>query len=363
MDKEYRQILRNHTTSEIHVYHGSRRSGKTLTMTWKILRTLIRYYWINVMYAHIIGTKLLGAPLQVWGNYYVDTMYIPAQDGATWPGSEKAVHLETLPLDIHKLYAFAPEMAWGKVFVDELDKLADRQDWQNGGQQLLVQILTQVGKRHLSLDATVQSLAWINPRYMFQVDMTTLCRDASKTKFGKRRGIEPGDLTFTRTRDLSGGTVGKQYDESGEEFEKRMFLGKIKDFYDTDLEQDPFQRYNRFSVKRRKFVIDPYAQQEINQDLDTFQQDTEIMVAVVKDYAAKGNLKPKRPEFLNECHQRGMAMDDGEAIEYLKETHNIEQYGSMGVNHLDMSDIKNIYGLNIPKNAQKRVKREKKVAE
>jgi hypothetical protein len=299
---------------------------------------------MNIIFAENIGTPKFKKPLRIWSNYPVEFSYVPAQDGATWPGANKPVILKTEPLDIFKLYAFSPEMSWGFVFIDELDRLADRQDWQNGGQKLLMQILVQIGKRHLSLGATIQTLAWVNPRYMFQVDMTTACRDAAKTSWGMRNGLDPGEMTFLYSQDKSGGTTGFTYEENGRIHEANAYLSEMFKFYNTDEEQDPFAKFDRVSVKKRHLVLDPHAKEENN----SYNNDVKILEETIKSYINEGNLKPERAEYIKRAEKMGMVMNTTEAIEYIAEAHNVRKYASTGTIRLDLSKVKNIFGVTKP---------------
>ncbi len=338
VNKQLKRILRENTTSVIYLITGPRGAGKTQLMTNRVALALIICHWINHLFSPIIGSKLLGKPLKVWCNYPVQFWYRASDDGATWEGANIPVLLSTEDLNVKKLYTFDEDMKWGFIFIDELDRIADRQDWQNGGQKLLVTLLVQIRKFHMSLGATIQSPSWVNPRYMFQVDMTIGCRDAAMTAWGQSNGLEPGDLTFLYTQDRSGRFTGYMYEESGKTYEA-TFNGKhIQEFYETDKEQDPWERYETFSVKRKRFELDPFAKEEI----DSYPMDVEVINNMMIDYIKRGELKPTRPEFIKAAQAKGMIMSTSEAVEYMAKEFKVEVYNKSGTFHLDFSHVENL---------------------
>jgi hypothetical protein len=350
------RLLREWVTTLIHIYHGPRRAGKTQKMTHDIACALIACVWINKLYEHLLGSPQFLQPLKVWSTYPVEFLYRPSSDGATWAGADEPLSLKTFDLDFHKLIAFDPEISWGFIFIDELDQKADRQEWQNGGQPLLMRRLTQVGKSHLSLVATIQSLQWVNPRYMFQVDMTTGCRDAARTGWGKANGLIPGDLTFLYSKDLSGAETGSMYEESGIIYQSQFYGKPIQPFFLTDKIHDPWQRYESIKIARTQYVLDPHAKEE----MDEYTDNIPILEDTLIGFIEEGNLKPKRADFFRAAENKGLVMDKSEAVQYICDCHNVKVYGSMGDNRLDLSQFKNLQA-KIPKEKVVRRHRIKKV--
>lgn len=338
MDNELVELSRIWTTSKFHVLHGPRRAGKTLKMTHQICVYLIACVWINKLCEDLLGTSRLAKPLQVWNTYPVEFMYRPSSDGAIWKGANEPMLLKTQALDFHKFIGFDPEISWGFMGIDELNQRADRQQWQTGGQPVLMERIVQVGKSHLSVVSTVQSLAWINPRYIFQVDMTTGCRDAAWTGWGKSNGLKPGDLTFLYSKDISGCETGYMYEETGQIFES-SFHGKwVQPFYNTDDVGDPWEHYETIKVKRRAYELTPQGKEEIN----SYPQDISVVEAVLSDFVKTGELKTKRSEYLREVMMRGCKMDKPEIVNYIIDCHNVRKYFSHGDVMLDFSKVTNL---------------------
>lgn len=331
-------LLREWTTSKIQILHGPRRAGKTLKMTHSACVALIACEWLNHMYAHLLGNPIFLQKLKVWCTYPVEFLYRPSSDGATWRGANEPILLKTLDLDFHKLIAFDPEVSWGFLFIDELDQRADRQEWQSGGQQLLMRRLIQVGKSHMSLVATIQSLQWVNPRYMFQVDMTTGCRDASRTGWGRANRLIPGDLTFLYSKDLSGVETGVMYEENNVIYNTQFYGKPIQKFYNTDLIKNPWERYESIKVARTQYILNPNAQAE----MDVYPKNINVLEEVMTGFIKDGNLKPTRAEYLKMAVSKGLAMNKTEAIDYLRDCHDVKLYNASGYAKLDFSKVKNL---------------------
>lgn len=338
IDRKMLRYLRQNTTSEAHINTGPRGAGKTLLMTRQIALALIICEWINNLFAPYLGTKIFKSLLRVWSNVPVSIMYVASQDGATWPGANVPKQLSSLKLNMHKLYAFDAEMQWGFVFIDELDQHADRQDWMNGGQKLFMKILVQIRKLHLSMTATIQSLNWINPRLMFQVDTTTACRDASVTGWGQANDLEPGTVTFLYTQDRSGRKTGYTYEESGVTYESQLYGVSLHDLYDTDMVENPWEHYESISVVRRKLIIDPNAQEE----LESYGADLSVISGILAELEAKGEKRISRPEYFKIAQGKGMVMNKQEALQYMQDVHNVRVYNKTGTVMLDLSHLKNI---------------------
>ncbi len=342
------RVLRENTTSKVHINTGPRGAGKTLLMVRMICLALIICEWINNLYKDYIGTRLLEKPLRVWSNLPITIRYVPSQDGALWPGANRPKKLSTLPLNMHKLMAFDKEMKWGFVFVDELDQHADRQDWMNGGQKLFMKILIQIRKLHLSLTATIQSLNWVNPRLMFQLDTATACRDAAVTAWGQANDLEPGTLTFTYSRDISGRETGYTFEESGEIYQGQLFGLPLHNLYITDTLLNPWESFESVKVKRKQYVLDPNEQNEVAR----YEDDLQIIEGALTELLDKGVQKIKRADFFNIAQDRGMVMNKAEALSFMEDVHGVRAYGSMGIKHLDLSGAKNIASHRVEKAAK-----------
>jgi len=332
------KILRNARRREVVLLSGASGAGKSLLMTDLIADTLMRYYIINTAYAHLLGTKLLPLPLNVWSNYPVSFEYVPADDGMSWPGASKPVQLTSLMLDVERLYTFAPEMREGKVFIDELDLIADRQDWMSGGQKLLMAIMRQIRKRHMGMTASIQSVNWLNPRFYFHIDTMIGCRDASVTAWGQDKGIDPGEITFLYAKDRSGFNTGYSYDETGQVYESFFRGRKVFNFYNTDYEFSPFEHMVSYQVKRKHKEIDPFANETEQQMQDEATKANDVVANTLLNFKSKGLEKVSLADFKKEIAAGGLELKRARLIEHLQEIHNVTIYEKMGYPWLRLDD-------------------------
>src|ERR1035437_5551985 len=214
------------------VITGPRGASKTLFMTSLVVNKLIKAYI----------RKLLGYPeRKVWTNYPV---------GLTCHSPEgKYVYLESEPLNMEAFYIFSADLANGDAFIDEIDQWFDRQGWQSTTQKLLNKGMTQIRKKKLSITSTLQDFAWMNNRGEFQTDTIVKCRESAFTPWGKKQGVDLGEVGFLTFRDKSGISTGYAYEESGQEFQL-VFQGKrFWDCYDTDLVFDPTESMTKYKIK------------------------------------------------------------------------------------------------------------------
>lgn len=340
-------FLRKNTSRFIHIITGASGAGKSLLLTNRIIYQECLCYLLNYIYKDD-----LPQPLRVWTNYPVEPFeYIPKDDGALWPDADKPVILTPEPLNIYKLYAFDPEMRWGYLDIDELDQIADRQDWQNGGQKLLMKILRQIRKRHISLVANIQSINWLNPRFYFHIDMETLCRDASFTAWGKMNNVAPGVQTFLYTKDISGFKTGHPYEETGRIYQKKLFGRPLHTMYDTDREFNIWDSMENISIKKRKVEIDPFAREnDENGEEDNYPQNVKILEETLRECLKQKLDSIKVKDFYEMAVDNGIAISRQEAVGYIENVHNVKQYAKMGYPYLNLKEVKNI---NIKKGRKK----------
>jgi len=327
-------LIRKNIKRCVHIITGASGAGKSLLLSQRIALQLITCYWINRYYQ----TWHLPRPLTVWSNLDVGVNYRPSLDGALWPGADKAIKLHPLPLNIYKLYTFDEEMKFGFIDIDELDLIADRQDWQNGGQKLLMAIMRQIRKRHLSLAATIQSTSWLNPRFLFHVDMITKCRDSAVTSWGQENGLQDGAVTFLSSTDNSGTETGYMFEENGVVHESQLFGKHLHGIYDTDFEFNPFEHMESISVKKKKLVLDPNAKNEV----DHYEGDLAIIEETLNEYLENGSKNVRVKDFFEVVQSKGLVMGRAEVVSYVASAFNVREYPKMGYPHLDFKEAKNL---------------------
>jgi len=297
---------------------------------------------INTLFANWIGSKWLPLPLSVWSNYPVKISYAPADDGIIYNGSNIPALLKTNDLDVERLYTFAQEMREGYLFIDELDLIADKQDWQSGGQKLLMAILRQIRKRHLSMTGSIQSMSWLNPRFIFHLDTTISCKDAAATVWGQDNNVDSGDMTFLKAKDMSGINTGNSYEETGQIFESRFKGKRIQQFYDTDQEFNPFEHMVRYTVKRKQKEINPFAKETEEQEEREATGINEAIAEILRERIASGQNRMTTADFNRLLKARGLRVSKGVLLDHLQDVHNVSNYAKMGYFYLRLDEVVNV---------------------
>jgi len=342
MNKLEYQLLRKARRREIDLITGASGAGKSQLMTGLIAKDLMRYHLINTAYHSQIGTYNLPKPLCVWSNYPISFWYRPSDDGAAWAGARKLVLLETKQLDVEQLYTFHPEMREGKVYIDELDLLADKQDWQNGGQKLLMAILRQLRKPHMSMTAALQSESWLNPRFLFHIDVVVGCRDAAVTAWGQTNSVDDGDMTFLSLRDRSGLLTGYTFEETGEVIQA-WFRGKaVQKLYDTDYEFDIANSMVSYGIKRKRKEINFFHAEEEQEAQDSADLRNTAIASMLAGYVEQGETKLKISSMVLDLKNKGITTKRTELLEHLETVHNVAHYKAMGYEMIKLTDVTNL---------------------
>lgn len=138
---------------------------------------------------------------------------------------------------------------------DEMQNVADRQNWHSVKSRLYNYILMQRRHQHYHMAGTVQNPQWLNPRTMYQIDFQVLCK--SMHRFASRDFADweriPGQYIWVRIRDLSGLVRPYSYDE--DHYEKTLRIGPnwpFWDSYDTLGNQDVFEPFNKLEIKGKR---------------------------------------------------------------------------------------------------------------
>jgi hypothetical protein len=228
---------------------GPRGACKTLFMTSHQAKQLVNNY----------VRKLLGMEERfVWSNYPVAFWY-------KCPATGQSVYLEARPLNMESFYTFDDELVRGWVYIDEIDQWFDRQEWQSATQKLMNKGLTQIRKKKLSIFCTLQDFGWLNGRAEFQTDIIAKCRESAFTPWGRKHGVDLGEVGFITLRDKSGIMTGYAYDETFKEYQT-VFQGKrFWNYYDTNFIFDPIQSMTKYVIKKpEKEIVLPGARSSLD---------------------------------------------------------------------------------------------------
>ncbi len=249
----------------------------------------------------------LSVGYNVWSNYPVGFYY-------------KDKYLCPKPLDMQALYTFDEGIAWGWVFIDEIDKWLDRQDWANMTSKIITQILTLIRHRQLSLGLSIQSLNWLNARGQFQVDAEISCRDAAYSPWGRINKLENGEVCNLIFKDHSGIYTGYTYDESGK-LSFRDFRGRwLWNKYDTYYEFNPMDAKATYHIKKKEYEVDAETGEVTDlayiKKLRSEQLDTDMcnISDLIWDLKGKGIDTIDRAEFRYMAKERGINIKDNKAF-------------------------------------------------
>lgn len=228
---------------------GTRGSGKTLLMSHFEIEALSRAW--AVMRAREIANNPELYPRKktnVFSNYPVKGLWRP-------PDYAKPITLESEPLEMDKLVRWHPDFANGYIFFDEIDQVADRQDWMSTVAKLLTAGVQVLRHRNLTLVASIQSLNWLNARLQWQADVIIKCRDLSFTPWGRERGIAPGEIASTSWIDKSGILTGYSFEENGAVYPLRFFGKRYWGAYSTVHEFDILEYKRKYKLNLDTKVI------------------------------------------------------------------------------------------------------------
>ena len=211
---------------------GVRGGCKTLLDTHFVREQLNRAWSINYL-RHIKGRDKLYSrkKVNVWTNYPVTSYFKP-------PGAKKIVVLKPKPLELEKLITWDPELKDGIIHFDEIDQVADRQDWNSTVSKLLASGAQMFRHRNLSFFMTIQSLDWLNSRLQWQTDIIIKSRDLAFTPWGKSKHLELGEIAKTLWIDKSGIATGYSYEETGRYYPLLFFGKRYWGSYSTYQEHD-----------------------------------------------------------------------------------------------------------------------------
>ncbi len=228
---------------------GSRGATKTLLMTHFVREALNRAWMIKFL-RKVSGKETLypDKKVNVWASYPVKSLFVP-------PGLNRPIKLEPIPLDLERLVIWSPEFRDGIVFFDEIDQIADRQDWASTVAKLLTAGAQMFRHRNLTLFCTIQSFNWLNARMQWQADIIIKCRDLAFTPWGRTQGLARGEVSSTTWIDKSGVMTGYAFEETGQVYPLLFFGKRYWGSYPTRHEVDIIEYKRKFKLDLKSKVI------------------------------------------------------------------------------------------------------------
>lgn len=287
---------------------GPRGSGKTLWLTVQQYYALIKAFYLG---------------FKVWSNYPVGFYHYD-------PFTAKKVYLYSMPLNMSALYTFSKELTYGWVFIDEIDKWLDRQEWAAGTSRIIVQVLTMIRKRHISLGLSIQDLEWLNNRAQFQTDVEVNCRDAAFSQWGRSVGLQNGEIVNQVCKDLSGTYTGFMYHEDFMVYRRNMRAKWAWPIYNTDQEFNPMEEKTAFSMKKREIEYDPISGDLIDKtaikraELERFNNDLMLFSDLIIDVKNQGYEQIEKAHLKNLAFKLGIDITDPRKLTSLLGKFNVD---------------------------------------
>lgn len=309
---------------------GVRGGGKTLFMTHLVAEALQKA-WELIRMIELGGdtyaNRYKRGKTKIWANYDVAFKWQP-YEGARY------VPVQSEKLDIEKLLVWDQMFHDGYIFIDEIDQLADRQDWYSAISKMLAAGVQVIRHRNLSLIFSIQSLNWLNARLQWQSDLIVNCRDVAFTPWGRENNVNTGEVIRTTWIDKSGLRTGYAFDETGQQF-VLMFYGKrYWNCYQTHHEVDIIQMKTKYKLKMPEVTVD------MTGNAEDQQKDIDIIHDTIVYYAARV-AKPdsiKSTDFWDRCEAAGMVRKRAEGGVYLRDL-GITYRQSKGQTYYDLTAV------------------------
>jgi hypothetical protein len=224
---------------------GSRGAGKTLILSHFIMEQCLKAWAVKRWRQAYGKDKYPNRKVNNWSNYPAEALWTP-----------RHVLLKPQPLDIEALITWAPEFHDGNIYFDEIDQVADRQDWMSTVAKFLNAGVQVQRHRNISFYCTIQSLSWLNARLQFQADIIIKARDLAFAPWGKERGLQPGEVARTLWIDKSGILTGYTYEERPVVYDLQFFGKRYWNAYHTKHEFDIVESKTKYVVKKPVREID-----------------------------------------------------------------------------------------------------------
>lgn len=316
-------IINQDRIAKFVVIDGPRGAGKSLYMSSLQARLLIRYYCLSL---------LTGEVRRVWSNYPV----------AFWWNTPlgNRVYLQSEPINRDAVILFEKELGHGWVFITEMDQWLDKQDWGSNASKVIVKGMTQIRKRNLSFCGDLQDSTWLNGRASFQVDIKVGVRESAFTPWGRKQGVDLGEVSFLTFRDISGIMTGYKYEENWREYQL-VFQGKrFHNIYDTNIEFDPLESRTKYKFKapvkeivyggdEGSYDEEPGAIGPAGLKSPVKNPDHSLLSDLVNELIGKGNKVIGTVQFWDEASNRGLKGSKfGELGKYVTRTLGLEKVGA-----------------------------------
>ena len=137
------------------------------------------------------------------------------------------------------------------ICIDEIQNYMDSQQSMSVFGRLLNHALAQRRRAGLGIMFTIQNIDWLNKRMRWSCHYISVCRDLSRTPWGKAEGVKKGEQLAFYTYDCKGFITGREYAGLGT---IRINGQKIWPFYDSFAPADLTEE--QFISKKQQTIID-----------------------------------------------------------------------------------------------------------
>lgn len=285
---------------------GGRGQDKTLLMTHFITEALQRAILVKALRQQTGRRINPKAKVNIWSNY-------PYK--ALWRSKyfKKPYMLEPEHLDIDRLVKWEPEFRDGLIYFDEIDQIADRQDWYSTVAKFLTAGVQIIRHRNLSLILSIQSLEWLNARLQWQADIIIKCKDMAFTPWGRTNNLQPGMVAQTTWIDKSGVNTGTPFEEKPQIYQMLFFGKRYWNAYKTEHEFNITDYKTKYNVKYQTKEIDLTGQDKIEEkNLEAINNALSFLIYNNNDKIGSNDFWLRASEF-------GLQGDHKKYVQYLRE--------------------------------------------
>jgi|GEM_PF-1552481 hypothetical protein len=151
--------------------------------------------------------------------------------------------------------SFSDEQKLRNVFVsmDEIQNFFGSDKYMTMYNSLITKYSMQRRKLNFGINYTVQSWNWIDPRLRQLTHFLTVCKDLSRTPWGKEAGLKRGQLIDLVTYDCKGFITGEEWTPL-KHFNLNIL--PVRDWYDSYSTVDPLESFRKLVIKKPEDILD-----------------------------------------------------------------------------------------------------------
>ncbi|KSV16166.1 hypothetical protein DA01_08735 [Dehalococcoides mccartyi] len=160
------------------------------------------------------------------------------------------------PIDMKDfIFAFRDEEKLRNVMasMDEIQNFFGSEKYMTMYNSLITKYSMQRRKINFGITYTVQSWNWIDPRLRQLTHFLTVCKDLSRTIWGKEVGLKRGQVIDITTYDCKGFITGEEW---GQLRHYTLNILPIRDWYDSYSTVDPLESFRKLVLIKPEDKLD-----------------------------------------------------------------------------------------------------------